>query len=248
MNFHAAIVVPCFNEGNRFDSQYFNNLVSIKDTYWVFVDDGSTDNTSSILANFCTRDNTKYIRNQTNLGKSSAVANGIADISRTYNSVPWIGFIDSDGAFAIQDIEKILGLTKTKHANNFDSIYSSRVKLSGRSIQRNIARHYIGRLIAFSFGIFWRDIPYDTQSGFKLYRGNLLNKQVLSYPFLTKWFFDIELHVRIDTNKKNKFRVWEEPVEHWKDIPGSRLNFLEGARVTREITRILVLLYRYTRH
>lgn len=247
MNFHTAIVIPCFNESDRFDTSYFNRLVQIKNTFWVFVDDGSTDSTSLVLANFCNKHNTKYLRNDSNQGKSRAIANGMAYVTRTSISTSWIGFIDSDGAFAISDVEKFLGLTKTEQIKNFGSIYSSRVKLSGRSINRTISRHYVGRVIATIFGIIWRDIPYDTQSGFKLYRANLLTKQVLSPTFLTKWFFDIELHVRLGTNNENAFRVWEEPLNSWIDVPGSKLIFIERVRVIREIILILQLLFRYTR-
>ena len=247
MNFHAAIIVPCFNESTRFDSSYFNKLVQIRNTFWVFVDDGSTDSTSLVLGNFCKRHNTKCLRSNTNQGKSRAIASGMAYISRTNISTAWVGFIDSDGAFAIRDVEKILGLTNTKQIKNFDSIYSSRVKLSGRSINRTHSRHYVGRIIATVFGTIWRDIPYDTQSGFKLYRATLLTKQVLSPTFLTKWFFDIEMHVRLGINSKNAFRVWEEPLNFWTDVPGSKLSLFERARVIREIILILRLLFRYTR-
>jgi dolichyl-phosphate beta-glucosyltransferase len=247
LNFHAAIVIPCFNESTRFDTSYFNRLVQINNTFWVFVDDGSTDSTSLVLANFCKKINTRYLRNDTNQGKSRAIANGMAYISRTNISPAWMGFIDSDGAFAISDIEKFLGLTKTEQIKNFDSIYSSRVKLSGRSINRTTSRHYVGRVIATVFGITWKDIPYDTQSGFKLYRTKLLTKQVLSPTFLTKWFFDIELHVRLGTNNENTFRVWEEPLNSWTDVPGSKLSFIERVRVIREIILILRLLFRYAR-
>ena len=53
-----VIVVPCFNEEKRFNENYFNKMVSIRDTFWIFVDDGSTDPTGEILKKFCNKKNT----------------------------------------------------------------------------------------------------------------------------------------------------------------------------------------------
>jgi glycosyltransferase involved in cell wall biosynthesis len=45
LNNKIVIVVPCFNEAKRLNFFYFNRLSKLKSTFWIFVDDGSTDDT-----------------------------------------------------------------------------------------------------------------------------------------------------------------------------------------------------------
>ena len=42
-------VVPCFNEEKRFIEDYWNELLLIPNTKWLFVNDGSTDQTTKVL-------------------------------------------------------------------------------------------------------------------------------------------------------------------------------------------------------
>jgi hypothetical protein len=121
------------------------------------------------------------------------------------------------------------------------------VKLSGRKVLRNTGRHFIGRVITTLFGLFWQEIPYDTQSGFKVYKAKILTPQIFFEPFVTRWFFDIELHLRVLISTKNKFSVWEEPLHVWNDIPDSRINGREKIKLIIEIIKVLKLLLNYTR-
>ena len=43
------IVIPCFNEEHRLDTEYWNNLISRMGYHWIFVNDGSTDGTRTKL-------------------------------------------------------------------------------------------------------------------------------------------------------------------------------------------------------
>jgi hypothetical protein len=176
-----------------------------------------------------------------NIGKSNAVAFGMTEILKSNNNVQWVGFLDSDGAFSFEDVYKIINLTRDFKVSRFDAIYSSRVRLAGRSITRGILRHYVSRIISTIFGFAWSAIPYDTQSGFKLYKNNARLRNALSHLFVTRWFFDIELHTRIKV-KGNQFKVWEEPVSTWSDIPDSKINFVQGLKLVQETFYILKLL------
>jgi glycosyltransferase involved in cell wall biosynthesis len=232
--------VPCFNEAERFNVSYFNRLSRIQNTIWIFVDDGSSDSTGEILKNYSKRRNATYVKIDHNVGKSNAIAFGMNYAFNKFASVGWIGFLDSDGAFAASDVESIIKMTSS--FEKYDALYTSRVKMAGRNIQRNSARHIIARIITSIFGLVWRDIPYDTQSGFKLYRYSDNFNSIFINLFKTKWFFDIEFFIRFLKYQKRNIDVWEVPVSSWTDIPGSKINYRQSIRIILEMLYIFYLL------
>lgn len=241
MNNKVVIIIPCFNEAERLNFSYFNILSRIKSVVWVFVDDGSTDDTSKILKKYSNKKNILNIKINHNVGKSNAIVYGMNYASSEISNVGWIGFLDSDGAFATSDVENIINMTSS--IGRYDAIYTSRVKMAGRNIKRNNARHIISRLITSLFGLVWEDIPYDTQSGFKLYRYADNFNLILKKPFKTKWFFDIELSIRSLKYRKKNLNVWEEPVSSWVDMPGSKINYRQSLRISLEVIYIFYLLF-----
>lgn len=240
MNNKIVVIVPCFNEADRLNLAYFYELRTIQNTIWIFVDDGSTDNTSKILKKFSKETNVVNLRMERNVGKSKAIAYGMNFASREFANIGWIGFLDSDGAFTSGDVERIIKMTGT--IKRYDAIYTSRVKMAGRNIKRNNARHIVARLITSLFGLVWRDIPYDTQSGFKLYKYSNDYNSILIQPFKTKWFFDIEISIRYLKYKEKEINVWEEPVSSWFDISGSKINYRQTFRISFEVIYIFILL------
>lgn len=240
MNNKIVIVVPCFNEAKRLNLFYFNRLSHLKSTIWIFVDDGSTDDTSKILKNFSKKKNMIYVKINDNVGKSNAVAYGMNYAAKNISHIGWLGFLDSDGAFAISDVERIIKMTS--QIGEYDALYTSRVKMAGRNIKRNNVRHIIARLIISIFGLVWKDIPYDTQSGFKLYRYYDNFNLIFTKPFKTRWFLDIELSVRFSHFNGRTIEVWEEPVSSWIDIPGSKIDYRQSIRIILEAIYIFYLL------
>jgi len=242
LNNKIVVIVPCFNEEDRLNLMYFNELRAIQDTVWIFVDDGSTDNTSKILKSYSKEMNVINLRMERNVGKSNAIAYGMNFATREFANIGWIGFLDSDGAFTSDDVKRIINMTSG--IKGYDAIYTSRVKMAGRNIKRNNARHIVARLIVSLFGLVWRDIPYDTQSGFKLYKYSDHYNSILIKPFKTKWFFDIEISTRYLEYKKKQINVWEEPVSSWFDISGSKINYRQTFRISVEVIYVFFLLLR----
>jgi glycosyltransferase involved in cell wall biosynthesis len=236
------MVVPCFNEASRFNSIYFQELCAIEGTIWFFVDDGSVDATLEVLKSFCTKKNTKILKLPNNVGKSEAIRLGLLDALRDHPNALWCGFLDSDGAFNSREVEGIVLRAKSEEFESHHSLFTSRVKLSGRDIHRKTYRHLIGRLIATMFGLIWKDIPYDTQSGFKIFRNNRNFKESIAEPFTTRWFFDIEIIARIASKQDSAPNIWEEPLNSWIDISGSKISTREKIRLAREIPRVMLVL------
>jgi glycosyltransferase involved in cell wall biosynthesis len=236
------IVVPCFNEAQRFKAEYFDQLVVIQNTFWLFVDDGSKDETANLLEKFSKYPNTKALRILTNVGKSEAIRYGFLKGLDIQSDLSWIGFLDSDGAFSIDDIKLIISKAQGTTMHGKSAIFSSRVKLAGRKIDRKFVRHLYGRLIATWFGIIWKSIPYDTQSGFKIFRNTIDFRTAIQVVFQTRWFCDIEISARLAKLQNGSFRIWEEPLYSWLDIGGSKISFREIFRLLIEIPKITWIL------
>ena len=229
------IVVPCYNEQTRFDLIYWKNVISSNPfVRFVFVNDGSSDETLRIIQEIGQA--SEVLSLEKNSGKSEAIRLGwLQYISES----KWIGygFIDSDGAFSPNDIQKLIEIFKVQFDSNskVDVILSSRVALAGRKIERTPFRHYLGRIIATYISHNWPGSPYDTQSGFKLFIKTDCFRKAILEPFETRWFFDIELLVRLKSLKEIELRIWEEPLMSWKEIANSKIKKYEFLRILREI-------------
>ena len=238
----VVVIVPCFNEEKRFNSKYFDKLVAIEGTEWLLVDDGSVDDTFNILTKYCSNQNAKLLKLPKNFGKSEAIRNGMLYASEIFPTIKWFGFLDSDGAFSVQDVNEILLKVKNEKYEPYDAVFSSRVKLSGRSIERKTYRHLLGRVLTTAFGSIWKDIPYDTQSGFKVFRNSEFFRAAISKPLNNRWFFDIGIVIRLANSQERLPNIWEVPVNSWVDVSGSKISIRESFRLAFEIPRIISLL------
>ena len=230
-----AMVVPCYNEENRISVDYWWELLEInQEISWVFVDDGSGDQTSVLLEQLCTDDFRTLIRLERNVGKGNAILQGYKFALQKMPEIEFCGFIDCDGAFAKEDVKNFLTIILTEKSY-YEVLISSRVALSGRDIQRKSHRHYLGRIIATFVTHNWRNAPYDTQSGLKVFRNTSSFRRAILSDFSTNWFSDIELISRIGVNNGGGIEIWEEPLMHWFDVDGSKLKFRSFPSIFRQI-------------
>jgi glycosyltransferase involved in cell wall biosynthesis len=219
-----SLVIPLYNEQNRFDLEAWSALIQeVDDCRWFFVDDGSTDSTASILTQL-QFDNVQIETLKINVGKGEAVRNGLLRACTFGDNLEGelVGYLDCDGAFDFSEIPEIINSAKSKLLDGrYSLVIASRVKLGGRKLERNPVRHYLGRIIATYVCLGWPNAPYDTQSGFKVLRLGNNYSSILEKPFVTRWFFDIELMIRME--KLNYFFPWELTVNCWRDVKGSKL-------------------------
>lgn len=250
MDSRVAILIPCFNEVQRFPHEYWKDLVvENRQVQWIFIDDGSRDGTREILEEFCASYPAKLIKLDTNEGKGNAIRKGMKAALNDSPQLKVIGFIDSDGAFSKRDISKFLSLVEENLAKieekNWDILISSRVALSGRAIERSLPRHYIGRIIATYLTRGWRGSPYDTQSGFKLFSITPDFNSRIEDKFRTKWFVDIELISRLSVIYEYPIRIWEEPLDSWEEVGGSKVGFRQIFSILIEIRFARKLIKEY---
>jgi hypothetical protein len=179
----------------------------------------------------------------TNGGKAEAIRAGINHaIQVEIKNDLVISYIDSDGAFRSNDIERIFKVFFGKlEKKEIEAVWASRVALAGRDIFRSTTRHYLSRVIISIIGAFDRDIPYDPQTGFKIFYLNKEISTLFDEKFRTRWFFDIEIIRRWERLKGNKIKIWEEPVVSWSDVKGSKVNKFQYFRIFREVLYILTL-------
>src|SRR6266568_1094414 len=163
----TVIVVPCFNEAARLRPDGFGPLAEHPEIELLFVDDGSTDDTRRVLEGLAARwPRAHVLALPANGGKGEAVRRGMLDgLAR---GAACVGYLDADLATPADEMlrlrDELLG------AAGASAVLASRVALLGRDIQRNPARHYLGRVFATTASVVLGLPVYDTQCGAKLFR------------------------------------------------------------------------------
>jgi len=248
----TGIVVPMYNEDQRWVEEYWRDVQKIPSVNLVFVNDGSTDGTRGILKNFANEfTNVSVMNLERNVGKSEAIRLGCLQfLNEKDKNFCWIGFIDGDGAFSAREILRILSIAfastndKTQEQNEILTIWTSRVALAGREIIRDPFRHYTSRILLTLIGFVLRQMPYDSQSGMKFFRNTDSFINVVSDPFRTRWFVDLEILIRMRALFKRRNFLREEPLEYWRDINGSKIKLKIFPQIFRDIVVILFLSLR----
>ena len=223
----VVIVVPCYNEANRLNVTRFESFEreNEDDVSFLFVDDGSTDQTFEKLKDSSLQHVMRLKRNQ---GKAEAVRIGMIE-AMSWKDTKITGFFDADLATplipTVNDFLQIL-----KHNENIEMVFGARVALLGRHVKRHMSRHYLGRIFATMASMILNLRIYDTQCGAKLFRVNKDLKSVLRKTFETDWIFDVELLARFSKLKKLEERIWEEPLKEWVDVKGSKLKLWDKVK------------------
>ncbi len=236
-------MVPCYNEAKRLDCEAFATaLSSDRNLEFVFVNDGSKDETSDMLAGMRTRgaERVHVLELAQNAGKAEAVRQGV--LLAFELGAACIGYWDADLATPLECISEF---ARELNARKVSMVMGSRVRMMGRHIERRAMRHYIGRgfatLAAFSLGF----PVYDTRCGAKLFRATDEFRQAFSSPFESNWTFDVELLMRLKTagNTNHTFDIEQECVEYplpqWVDAAGSKLNITQYPGILLDLAKLL---------
>ena len=224
-------------------------MTRVSGTRWLFVDDGSTDDTAEFVRNLDLFGETVHLMVlEVNSGKAEAVRRGLLDVARD-EDLQGIGFMDGDGAFSVEDLfVMIQTYGEFVVDGDFHAVWSSRVGLAGRDIVRKSHRHYLGRIITTVLGTQYKNIPYDTQSGFKIFRASTEFITCIAAPFRTRWLFEVEMLARWSRYSSRPMRIMEVPLWHWHDIPGSKIRGREVMRIAGELGVALGELRSVKRH
>lgn len=240
---NVSVVIPCYNEAERLDSVRFRTyLANSSFVRLIFVDDGSTDDTLSILKKVCSgfEHCTTIIRSESNRGKAEAVRLGLLEALERYPK-ELVGFWDADLATPLDSIERFVQVFEARP--EISMVFGSRVKLLGRRVKRNAHRHYMGRVFATVVSNILQLPIYDTQCGAKLFRVSSGIGTVVEAPFLSKWVFDVEILARYrkmlgnDPHRLERV-IYEYPLECWEDIAGSKVTPVDFATASLDLLKI----------
>lgn len=223
MQTKTLIVIPCYNEEQRFKKEAYAEFLSKQsDVYLLFVNDGSRDDTGTMLTIF-TREysNAALLNAKVNKGKAEAVRAGIQHALRL-GKFDYLGYWDADLATPLDQIPEFIQLAQSK---NKSLVMGCRLLRLGADIHRQPSRHYIGRVFA-TLASYVLGLPvYDTQCGSKLFCKEFAAVG-FENPFKTKWLFDVEILARLVIHfgySHMKAFAYEFPLPAWEDVGGSRL-------------------------
>jgi len=239
----CVIVVPCYNEERRLQPRRFlDYMTHAFDVDFLMVNDGSTDRTTDVLAAL-ERTSGGRIRTLTlapNRGKAEAVRQGL---TRALAGEPEVvGFWDADLATPLEAIDELR--EELRRRPQVEMVFGSRVKLLGRTIERQPMRHYAGRVFATLTSLALRLPVYDTQCGAKLFRRTPQITAYFAEPFSTRWIFDVEILARALTQPGRRAAlvegggILEYPLHEWRDIKGSKLKPFDFVIAAGELARI----------
>jgi glycosyltransferase involved in cell wall biosynthesis len=197
-----SVVIPLYNEEKSLEELYNRITLSLQPLSEsfeiIFVDDGSTDNSFSVLKDLYEKDNRlKAIRFRKNFGKAAALTAGFNEAKGEI-----IITLDAD----LQDLpEEIPALLKTMD-NGYDLVSGWKSKRKD-SFLRRIASRVFNLVTAFYTGV----KIHDFNCGFKCYRREVIEELVLYgelyrfIPALASW---------------KGFKVGEVKVDHHPRVHG----------------------------
>jgi glycosyltransferase involved in cell wall biosynthesis len=240
---NTVIVVPCYNEALRLKTaDFLASARACPDISFLLVDDGSSDATWSVLERLRDEGGALFhiLRKQPNGGKAEAVRDGM-NYALQHLHPDMVGFWDADLATPLDAIADLRCVLLRNPA--IDMVFGARVQLLGREVERRPIRHYLGRIFATVVSTMLRLPIYDTQCGAKIFRVTPQLTQVLADPFVSKWVFDVELIARfIRLNHRDPKtvagRIYEFPLNVWKDVAGSKVRSADFLKAFRDVLRI----------
>ncbi len=242
----TAIIVPCYNEAARLRGRDFvESTRTIKELHFIFVDDGSTDETRAELIRTCRANPAQchWIALEKNSGKAEAVRQGFLEAFRS--DFPNIGYWDADLATPLSAIRTFCEVVDRPGVT---LVMGSRVRLLGRKVERRAARHYLGRVFATTASLVLGLPVYDTQCGAKVFKRHKELEAVFGKPFSAKWIFDVEILARFvmlerfSGTASLRSSCVEYPLEEWTDIPGSKVRPIDFFVGMAELLKILFFL------
>jgi len=242
----TVIVIPCYNESKRLRLDEFENYLSNNtNVSFIFVNDGSTDDTREIINQLCSVDPQKVLCKslEKNMGKAEAVRQGfLMAIELGFTN---IGYWDADLSTPLYLIDK---LRKKLENDRITIVMGSRVRILGCDITRRAIRHYLGRVFATFSSLILDMYVYDTQCGAKIFKNNSELKMVFAHPFLVNWTFDVEILARYKVLRKimcsNALEktTLEYPLDEWTDMRGSKVKFADFFKAFIEMAKIYFVL------
>lgn len=222
-----SVVIPAYNERLRLPQTLEDSVAFLSDSAaqrsWevIVVDDGSTDDTASVLQSHpCVR----LLRSPSNLGKGAALAAGVCSACGER-----VLFMDADGGTPISALPL---LEAEMDRGQCDVVTGARLESP-----RPPYRALMGIVFRTLAGLCVTDVA-DTQCGFKLLSSRAA-RATMPHLHVVRWAFDVEM---LYLCQRLGLDVIPVPVPS-TDIDGSKVRWYTPAQMLLDVLRV-VFLYR----
>jgi glycosyltransferase involved in cell wall biosynthesis len=222
-----SVVVPIYNEAQSLPDLLPAWVQTCENHGWdlILVDDGSRDETQSLIQGYRDLPWVKIIRHKVNRGYGGAVKSGIANVQTDY-----LVTIDADGQHDIADVEKVFQFALE---NDADMVIGDRSMSQQSGWYREIGK----RLILLFTNLLMRQHINDLNTGFRLMRSELAGRYLYLLPntfafcVVVTLFFISQRHL-----------VMEYPVSCVKRKAGrSTINTYTAFQTLIEVINIIML-------
>ena len=238
---NLSIIYPIFNEEKRLfnifkDIKKFNKKTHHINKEYIFVDDGSFDNSKQRIKDFIKLNKNskiqyKIISYKVNKGKGYALKSGVLNSKKK-----WILTTDSDCSVSNFQILKWI---KKKYINKKNMIYFASRNHPNSQVKKVKSREIIGAIFRFAISLMFNVKISDTQCGFKLYKSNIA-KKIFSKIKTNGYMHDLEICI---ISKKMKLTINELPVT-WKHKFEGKISFLKDS-IKIILSLVMIKFYKY---
>ena len=226
---YLSIIIPAYNEEPRIEDTLRKVLdyLSSQAYTWevVVVDDGSTDETASLVRSFAEAYPGVHLISVSHGGKGWAVNRGMVSTTGEYRFL-----CDADLSMPIEQVSRFL----PPEMSQFDVAIGSREMLTARRIGEPHRRHIMGRIYNLMVKLLAVPGLSDTQCGFKCFRGDVVD-QLFPLQRLYGFAFDVEI---LFLARRGKLRIREVPID-WYYRGQSKVSPLKDSfLMSRDILKI----------
>lgn len=229
----VSVVIPVYNEASRIAStiRAITDFFSSKMIEFEVIvsDNQSSDGTSEIVQGVSAKDKRIKLVCAAIYGKGGAVRTGVM-----HSKGDIVLFTDADLSTPIQEFDKL----SIALAQGYDIAIASR-RIAGAKIikPQPISRVFFGKAINLIIRALYLPGIYDTQCGFKAFKGAVA-RELFARQKIDGFLFDVEILYRA---KKTGYRIKEVPVT-WSHGEGSKVSILRDFwRVLTELLRIKLI-------
>lgn len=196
-----SIFFPAFNDAESLPiliDKAFKAASKITNNFEVIVvDDGSTDDTYSVLKNMQTSyRNLRIIHHNKNIGYGGAIISGFRNSKKD-----WVFYTDGDGQYDVQELPRLTNAVN----ENIDVVNGYKIRRSD-----NLIRKFIGSVYNYFLHKLYNLPITDIDCDFRLIRRSIMKNVQLSS---TSGIICLELVLKL---KKSGARFKEVGVNHYK--------------------------------